>query len=279
MKRLLSIFLPLFLFANVLLAQVFNALGESDSLLIDFEQLAVAKTVHFKLVDENTSKPVVLAHVMNVNKRLGVISDMLGYFAIPVSFGDSLLITSIGYQNKSLLSFGQYADDTLFYTITLKPKVYDIEEIQVKRFSTYENFLKSVINLRLPKSELEMLTERLNKYMRSIERRSGVMALPQATSGVMFGKDWYMKQKDKVEDAQKSERNNELINKKFSPGVVEAISGLKGDSLLKFIAFLDFKNDYLLEVTEYEIRVEIIEKLEEFRAKVAVEADSVKLEM
>lgn len=266
MKHLVCLAFVLLVSVNFIDAQLFHSRLLGDTLQINFDEVASSKVVRFQLCNSLTSEPVVLAHIVNLRKRLGVISDMHGYFSMPISFGDSLQISAIGYHTKSMLCLGVFFSDSLYTTIALSPKSYPIEEVKITRLTTYERFLKSVLNLRLPKSEFEMQMDRIDRYMESVKRRAGVMNLPQATSGVMFGKDWFVKQKEKLNVALVKERNSGEIFKKFSPGMVESISGLKGDSLLKFIGYLNFSDAYLLSITEYEIRVEILTKLKSFRA-------------
>lgn len=251
--------------ASLLKAQVFSGLHHPDSLRLNFDELALAKMVHFKLVDAGTSEPVQLAHIVNHRKRLGVISDMLGYFNIPVSFGDSLTITALGYYTRTVLCVGQYSPDTLYHRIVLTPRVYKIDEVKVVRFSTYERFLKSVINLRLPTTQQDLSQRRMDNYMRNMERSIGLLSLPPATGGVMFGEDWYVGQKKKIDEARVKERKQDVIYKKYSHGLIESVTGLKGDSLLKFIAYLDFKENFLLHATEYDLRVAILEKFRTFK--------------
>lgn len=276
-RFLLCIAIVLVSLAASLKAQVSFHMPFADTVSIDFEELIRAKNINFRVLNSSTGEPVMLAHVLNLKRRVGVVSDMLGGFSIPVAFGDSLLITAIGYENRSVLCFGQFSADSLANFIALTPKTYKIEEVKVARFTTYERFIKSVVNLKLPKTEQELLTERISRYMKTIERRTGIANLPNATSGLAFGEDWFVKQKKKVDVAQKKERNRDLIYDKFSPGIVEMISGFKGDSLLKFIAYLDFKDDFLLRVTEYEIRIAIKNKLKTFTYKneASLPADSV----
>lgn len=216
--------------------------------------------VSFRVVNSISGKPVELAHAINRTQRGAAISDMLGYFKIPISVGDTLSITSLGYFNQVLLNWGQYGKDSIYYTIRLKPRSYELKELTVSWFSTYEKFLKGFLQLQLPFTKEERDIIRINEYFSQSIKKLDLMNLPHASSGAMFGKDWLAKQNDLLKEKLEKERKRRTIERKFSAGIIEALTGLKGNDVFWFMEYCAFTDEFLLKSSDYDIRVRIMEK-------------------
>lgn len=230
----------------------------------DFNVDDSLRVINFRVIDSNSKEPVGLAHVVNMNKHVGVISDMLGYFAVPFAVGDSLKITAIGYNSLEIFCWEQYKTDTLFYTITLSPKVYEIKEVKIFRFSTYDKFLSEVTNLKLPITKEEEQLIGLQKYLHRVVKGEDLKRLPQPVSGITFGKDWYVRQNEKLAKLMDKEKDRRAIDRKYNPGLVQKLTGLQSDELYKFFTFLNFDDKFILTSSDYEIREKILAKYKDF---------------
>lgn len=242
---------------------VFTA-GKSQVLLPVPDSLRV---INFRLTDQNTREPIGLAHIVNLTQKKGCISDLLGYFSIPFRLGDSLSITAVGYHPKKILNWGQFSKDSLFYELTLVPKVYQIEEVKISRFTTYERFLREFASLKLGKKKEIEQEEKIQLYFLGVTKGLNLRNLPGATSGITFGKDWYRRQNEKVADAIEKERLKRIADRKFNPGIVSELTGLTGNKLQEFMEYLKFEQDYVLRSTDYEIRERILEQFQEYQKR------------
>ena len=216
--------------------------------------------VSFRVVDEISGNPVELAHVINVTKKDATISDLLGYFKIYLGVGDTITVSSLGYFKKEIFNWGQYKDDSLFYTLKLKPRSYELKEVKFTWFSDSDSFLKGFLNLRVPLTKEERDLERIGEYFNRTIRRLDLKNLPQSTSGATFGIDWLAKQNMALNERLEKEKRQRAIERKFSAGMVEALTGLKGNEVFWFMAYCEFTDDYILKSSDYEIRLRIINK-------------------
>ncbi len=255
LKRVFVLFAVLTILGskNTLRAQVFIPLPDS------------LRIVNFRVTDHFTREPVGLAHVLNITKKKGCIADLLGYFSIPFSVGDSLSITAIGYHTKHVLNWGQFSKDTLFYELTLTPKVYQIDEVKISRFSTYDRFLREFASLKLTKTKEDVQNEFIQLYFMRITKDLNLLTLPPPTMGLTFGKDWYQKQNEKLTEAINRDRKKRIADRKFNAGIVSNLTGLTGIQLQEFIEFLKFDEEYILNSTDYEIREQILARFKEFK--------------
>lgn len=107
------------------------------------------KLISAKLIDSTTQKPIPFATIA-FNKFSGVISNDQGYFQLRLKkerTTDSLFISCLGYENKSLSAF-KFSDSIIFLKpqsialneVLISNKNYTVEEIIEK---TYENISKN----------------------------------------------------------------------------------------------------------------------------------------
>ncbi len=262
-------------FRGILLVLMILMAGKlSAQTILTFKDTSL--NINFRVVDSQTQDPIGLAHIINLTRNVGVISDLLGYLNLPVGFGDSIVITAIGYNSKEIFSWGQFKSDTMFYSITLAPKIYEIKEVKISRFSTYEKFLKEFASLKLPKNKEEEQLLRLQGYFMRIVRGMDLQNLPGVTSGASFGKDWYARQNEKLAELIEKERERRIIDQKYNPGLVQKLTGLKGDELYEFMGQISPENDFILNSSDYEIREKILKEFENFKRKKALKNDKSK---
>ena len=221
--------------------------------------------IHFQLIDAVNGNPVPLAHAMNLTQKIGVISDMLGYFRLPVNLEDTLLISALGYHDMRIPSWGQFSADSMYYPVRLTPRIYEIREVRITRFGSYQRFLKEVAAMDLPKSEQEIMQEKIEEYFKKAIKQLDLKDLPQTTSGFVFGKDWFTLQREKIEIKRHEEIKWDIILKKFSVEIIGEITGLKGVDAIRFMEFCDFTEGYLLTVSEYEVRRRLLDFYEEYK--------------
>ncbi len=222
------------------------------------------KTVNFRVVNAISDKPVELVHVINKTQKEVAISDLLGYFKLPVNIGDTVSLTSLGYHNQLLFNWGQFKMDSIYYTIRLKPRSYELKELKFSWFATYDGFLKGFLQLNLPMTKEERDLARITGYFNRIVNKLDLMNLPQAASGATFGKDWLAKQNEKLKERLEKERQQRAIERKYSAGIVEVLTGLKGNEVFWFMEYCAFTDDYLIKSSDYEIRLRIMDKYKAF---------------
>lgn len=223
--------------------------------------------IHFQIIDASNGKPISLAHIVNTGIQRGVIADMLGYFKMPISPGDTLVITALSYYQMKIPSWGQFSSDSLYYPIRLTPRSYEIREVRISRFGSYQRFIREATMMDLPKSEQEILQERLHEYFRNQITQLKLVSTPSEGGGVVFGKDWIAIQKEKIEAKRVEEQKWDLILRKFSAGIVNDLTGLEGIEAIRFMEYCNFTERYLLLSSDYEVRKSILDKFEAYKIK------------
>lgn len=221
--------------------------------------------IHFQLVDATDGTPISLGHIINTGLKTGIIADMLGYFNAPVSMGDTLIISALGYHTMRIPSWGQFKSDSLYYPIRLTPRSYQIREVRITRFGSYQRFIKEVTAMKLPRSEQEVLEERLANYIRKYITNMELVNLPSPQGGFLFGEDWMSKQKALVKNKEEEGLRWDLMLKKFSVDIIRDLTNLSGNDAIRFMEYCGFTEKFLLLASDYEVRKRISDKFEDYK--------------
>jgi len=225
----------------------------------------IREQIHFQLIDATNGKPISLGHIINTGYKKGIVADMLGFFAMPISTGDTLYISALGYHQMRIPSWGQFKSDSLYYPIRLTPRSYEIREVRITRFGTYQRFIKEVTAMELPRSEQEILQEKLEKYFREQISKMELQNLPSAQGGFAFGSDWIAKQKVIIKEKVEEELRWDVMLKKFSADIVQELTSLSGNEAIRFMEYCDFTEGFLLLASDYEVRKRILDKFEVYK--------------
>jgi len=129
-----------------------------------------------KLVDASTIKPIAFATVAVKGGSLGVISNYDGSFSVPErfkSYGDTLQISSMGFENREILISTLSVDQVR--TIYIKPALFELDEAVVKgkrkRKLSARQIVRRAIN-NIPNNYPENLFSTIG-YYRDYQLKSG----------------------------------------------------------------------------------------------------------
>lgn len=71
-------------------------------------------------------------HILNLSSKNGAISDDFGFFQILVKTGDSILVSSIQYENKEIIIHKNHLKDK-WLRIYLNERIYVLDTLKIKR--------------------------------------------------------------------------------------------------------------------------------------------------
>jgi hypothetical protein len=226
-------------------------------------------TVYFKarVLDSLTRKPVAFAHIINISRRTATISDTLGYFYIRTSPGEQLQLTAIGFTTGKLTIGYSLLRSPIIHDIMLQPIIYSIEAVRVNPLGSYEQFKQHFATVNLPESKYQIHPS----VMTEIEEGTDTldMLIAPAISPItalynLLSKEG--KSKRKLRKLLRQEEFERQIDFKYSPDIVSHITGYTGFDLYEFMAFCNFKKEFLLNATYYEITQAVLDKQQKFQA-------------
>ena len=234
-------------------------LGQADSSLV---------YLRFKLLNAETSEPVPYAHVLLISQSMGITSDEFGCFETPLLSNDSMIISSIGF-NESRIAVADMKKDSIVNVIKLNPKIYMLSEVMVTQYPTYEQMLEAVASPIYTKTEKDIIRAYQNMDdvgLQYIARTSGKKGAGGPISAIynMFSRE--QKNQRKYEQLVKEDEAETHFNKKLDVEIVKRITGLSDSShIVQFIKFCNFDDHFLDNSSEYELYSLIVRKFKAFR--------------
>jgi hypothetical protein len=257
MTRFLIVVLPiLFIFSQKLAGQ----LDSSNS-----------KTFSGIIVDDSLGSVLPFVHIWNESARKHYFSNDSGEFSLRVKGQDTLVFTTLGYMSKVyVVSSSSLKQKT---EVRLRPKIYEIGEVVVRRFRSYESFKYQVLNLDLPETGAEQAQEFMHVTAAAVALDADrERAVADKISTGRFG---YTTQLGKGIDREKAfkkkimaqEKREKVIAAKFNRLLVADLTQLEGDELTEFIAYCNFSEDYLYKSDLYTITDSLYAMFSDFQMK------------
>ena len=221
-----------------------------------------------KIVDDSLGYPLPSVHLWNESSRMGSISNGSGEFSLKVRNQDTVVFSAIGYLSHVLVVSSSVNQKQV---VRLKPKKYEIDEVVVRRFRSYESFIYQATHLDLPESETADLKEHLKVSSIAValeaDRERAIKDKLERfgyTTPLGPGIDPIKAFREKTLRLEKRKR---VINAKFNRAFVGEITQLEGDELSEFIALCNFSDDYLYETDLYTIIEALNVKLDEYQTR------------
>lgn len=97
-----------------------------------------------------TSDPVSFVHVLNSTSNQGSTTDENGSFLIPVSAGDTLNFSAVGYEGLQYIVGEQTPGESASIQIAMNPSAVELDEVEVFAYRDAEALKDAILNLELP---------------------------------------------------------------------------------------------------------------------------------
>lgn len=224
------------------------------------------KVLSGKIIDDSLGYAIPSVHLWNESTRMGGISNDSGEFSIHVRNQDTLVFSAIGYFSHVIVVSTTLGRNIV---VRLKPKKYEIGELVIRRFRSYESFKYQVVHLDLPESEIADLQQYISvtSTVAALEADTE-RAIKDKLDGFGYttslgkGIDRQKAFKKKIHNLKERQR---VIDAKFNRVLVGELTQLDGDELTEFIALCNFSEEYLYETDLNRIIEALYAKLEEFQ--------------
>jgi CarboxypepD_reg-like domain len=111
---------------------------------------------------DSTAAPVSFASVFNQNLRMGTIANFQGFFTFAAHVGDTILISSVGYEKGTAIVPSVPAGQGYTATIYLKPQIRTLPEATVFPWFTKQQFEQAFLHMKIPQDDLDRAKNNLN---------------------------------------------------------------------------------------------------------------------
>jgi hypothetical protein len=200
----------------------------------------------------------------------GTISDEKGYFYIRISERDTLYISTIGFRPYLITCRELIEEDRLRIRVFLEPKVYQLNQVDIISFMTYEEFKVEVLNLPLKVEEPMDFSFESELYAQMLSAplsgNFGV-GINGALTSLSDKLSKEGKQRTKLAQIKAEAKKNDYIFSKFNPYMVQRATGMTDeDEIIQFMVFCAFSDFFLLNATQEELRKATVKKYEYYKS-------------
>ncbi len=216
------------------------------------------KSIYGKVIDDVTKKGI---NTLNItNKRTGQVvgTNENGDFYTRALAGDSIIITSFGYQRKGIKWNG--IDKNPVFEVKLQPFMLQELVVRDKKLSDIHKEIQDF--LANPNDSKAIRNELLKSMLNSNTTQPGIGISIDALYQ-MFSKEGKMNRK--LADMQFQDAKSFYADLKYNKQVVAQITSLGQEDLDDFMEFCKPSQDFILHATDYELTFKILNCVGEFR--------------
>lgn len=222
-----------------------------------------------RLINEDDHSSVFNARIINKNRVIGVYSDSIGIFFVPATVNDTLYITSLGFYPKEIKVTDSMFNQISTPLITLDERVYELKQVEINPFGTYEQFKYKILHLELPNDNTGEVIASIQRELKTIPHRplqreaSIPLGSPITLVYMLFSKEG--KSLRLLKKAVENEKHFRIDDKKFNRDLVTRITGLNGELLNQFMLFCTPDPIFIEVATEYDVCKKITECYVDFK--------------
>jgi len=208
--------------SSILILFVFLGLGN--------EANAQIKLLSAKIISKSDSSALIGVHVVNMNTLNATNSYSDGTFLMPFTQGDTIRLSSIGFEDKFIFTGTLLLPDAIEITIFMNHKVYELDPAKV---STYRN--KDEFADEFKDRDIESTPEEGYKYDGPKELEdvdTDLNAHVSLGSPITFLYDKFSKEAKEKKRYQKAKNQNDReakIKASYNIEVVKKVTGITND--------------------------------------------------
>ncbi len=216
------------------------------------------KSLYGKVLTSESNKGMPGVNITNKRTGYVVATNETGDFYIRATKGDSIIVTSIGYNRVGIKWDGENKEPVIY----LKQSAFTLNEIVVKEkrpenlYEEIQDFLKNPNDSKVIKRQI--MRNMLNP---STTLGPGIGVSIDALYD-MFSKEG--KNKRKLADMQFEDTKKFYADLRYNKRVVSHITHLEGEDLDGFMNFCKIQQDFILTATDYDLTYYILRCKSEF---------------
>jgi hypothetical protein len=210
---------------------------------------------------------------MNLSSAKITTSDIDGIFKLPVSNGDTLICTSVGFEALKIV-----ISDEIRYSeapFVMKAGIVELDEVIIGLLPQHiEQFKSLVLETEVPADTTSFWYFGVDKPVflgdRMVSERTNrkfFYALLQPTNWLHYKISKQEKEKRKAYELSKRQSRRERAARKLDRDWVAEETGLQGYQLTSFMDFCNYSPDYISNTPLYLIREDMLEKLKAFKGE------------
>jgi len=221
-----------------------------------------------ELLDSASKKPMAFASVLVLNKNKGIASNAAGKFEIPVSIGDSIKISSVGYADYTFLVTSEMRASGYIKTIEMTEEALALDDFRIYQMSDNFYLRRKVLDtLDPPVKGVNVLGMPLiGPPSKFIPQESGdvtLLSIPIFQEISKNPKQARIIRKMEEAETFQTQRQKER-EKYFNKKLVKRVTRIDDRVIDEFMEFCNFLDGEILGRSELDITKKILLKYQAF---------------
>lgn len=211
-----------------------------------------------QLIDAEDQSPISFAHITNLERGLRTLSDSSGFFSLPASTGDTLLISSVTYgQHKVAVP----PKSEKRFRIELLPNVYELDEVVIQSLPSERRFKEMLLGMEAPEKD-NQLDLNLPAEL-PLGPATGDGAVGVRFGGGISGIAGKFSKKERgrrfAAEIKVQKEREVYIHTRFNRRIVQHITGLEDEEKLDaFMKYCILSEDFLYKASDYEVHKAVL---------------------
>lgn len=222
-----------------------------------------------QLTDSVTKDPLAFASVLVINKNKGIATDLQGRFNIPVTIGDSIKVSSVGYADYTFLVTNEMANSDFIKIIELSQEAFALDDFEIFQLPDDFYLKRKLPDTMPPIQGLGWASLPLigipSKYVPTADPQFQVfsMAVPIFQETSRNPKQARMIRRMEAALSFKSQRKIER-EKYFNKALVKKVTRIDERVIDEFMEFCNFLDGEIIGKTDYQISQKILNRYKAF---------------
>lgn len=203
------------------------------------------------------------AQIQLISRNLRTFSNEEGEFSVPISSGDTLFFTHIGYNHLLVIIPDTLKTAEINRLFILQKSEYQLEEVVIKSWpDTYEDFKEAFIDLKLEDEKNNLKEIQALPGMGKIKEDNHIV-VPRASiiNPISLIYNAFSKRVKSIKTLKKLQENipeEDEIDEKFSVDLVSKITGITDKEILRDLTnYCPPRRDFIKNATDYDIYIYI----------------------
>ena len=202
-------------------------------------------TVYGRILAGSNKDPVSNAHVINKRTFAGTVSNSNGFFYMEMKLGDTVLISSLGYE---YYYYHPTEKPTDLISITLEERVYMLSEVDLNSYKLTSNEPKEM------KLGTPMVPE--TSDINYPEHKKATLANPVDFLYEMFSNR--SKQLKKLRELQAQDQYKHKLEEGNNRETLTNLTGLSKEELEEFLFFCKYSESQIFTMNDYTLLVSLL---------------------
>ena len=230
--------------------------------------------------EENTKEPIPYVNIYVKQTRRGTITDNKGYFMLKAEINDTLIFSCLGFDKKYVHINQEVIDNNEALIISLDTKIYEIQSVDIYALRKYKQLEYEIKSMKLKDDDIVHAQSNFPLRPVDVDYYDLVQSAPLSGFGVVISPITALyeacskkgKENRKLAELKKQDNIQNLIEQKLGVENIMKIINEDEATTLDFIEWCDFHEDFLLNISAYDLATVIKYKYKVYKVHPSLRA-------